>query len=231
MSKRAILHVGVHKTGTTSIQAFAERHRSILRERGIDFYTGVHLPNNHVELHVAAMRPERLSPFKMDNELVVDESYREAVRDKLHAYVNSSDAERIVFSSEGLSYLRYADEMERLKSLIPTSQIEILFYVRDREAFLRSYRREMRRHRLPETIDPDSYAYTADNTWLANFAERIEAFSRSFGAENVAVIDYDRELGAHGNIIPSFLRALKVEDAFDPASWRDLFLNTSDSPN
>jgi hypothetical protein len=119
--------------------------------------------------------------------------------------------------------------MERLKALIPTDQIKIIFYVREPDGFLQSYRREMSRHRLPETIDSDCFAYTAADTWLTKFPERIANFSRSFGAENVVVIDYDHEMKTHGNVIPSFIRALDIEDAFHPTSWANLFLNTATS--
>lgn len=225
MRKTSILHVGVHKTGTTSIQSFLGAQRERFKALDIDVYEGHHDLNNHVELHTSTMREDRLSPFKLDHGLQVDPAYQAAVSARVGDYVARSTASRVLFSAEGLSYLRYADEMDRLRSLLPDCDIQIVFYVRDREGFLTSYRRELHRHRLPDVIDRDSFAYVADDTWLVDFERRIAAFQAAFGPSNVIVLDYDSEMRACGNIIPSFLRTLRVETAFGRETWDDIFMN------
>lgn len=225
MRKTSILHVGVHKTGTTSIQSFLGAQRERLRALDIDVYEGHHDLNNHVELHTATMREHRLSPFKLDHELKVDRAYRGAMSAHVGDYLARSTASRVLFSAEGISYLRHADEMDRLRSLLPDCDIRIIFYKRDRDGFLSSYRRELDRHRRPDVIDRDSFAYVADDTWLVDFEQRIAGFRSAFGQANVTVLDYDAEMRTCGNVIPSFLRALGVETAFDRKSWDDIFMN------
>lgn len=229
MRKHFILHAGFHKTGTTSIQSFLHANRQRLRALDIDFYEGHHVANNHVELHTVTMRNTRLSLFKLCNKLAVDAAYQAAMAARINDYVARSKAGRILFSAEGISYLRHPDEMERLKSLLPGDDIGIIFYVRDRDDFLSSYRRELQRHTLPEIVDRDCFAYVADDSWLVDFDRRIAAFQTAFGHSNVAVLDYDSEMDRCQNIIPSFLRTIGVEDAFECESWEGIFMNRRDA--
>lgn len=225
MRKTFILHVGVHKTGTTSIQSFLAANRARLRALDIDVYAGYHLADNHVELHTATMREDRQSPFKLDHGLVVDTAYRAAMAARIQEHIARSPCSRILFSAEGLSYLRHIDEIERLKDLLPPGDIRIIIYTRDRAGFLASYRREMERHQRPANIGRDSFAYVADDTWLVDFEQRIAIFATAFGRANVTVLDYDAQMREAGNVIPSFLNALGVGAAFDRSDWNDIFEN------
>src|SRR5579859_8251733 len=189
--RRFIVHIGIHKTGTTSIQMFLETFKDRLKASGIHFYSGLYTASNHVELHAAAMRANRMSPFKMDNHLVIDEAFRARVRDRISQSIAESSCRCHLFSAEGLSYLRFEDEMDRLKSMLPGGSIEIIVYLREPADFLASYRTQMHRHKLPDHIDRDSFAYVADDTWLVDFASRIANFKQAFGPQNVTVLDYD----------------------------------------
>jgi hypothetical protein len=225
--RRFIIHVGVHKTGSTSLQAFLGSSRERLFALGISFYRGIYIADNHVELHASAMRADRTSPIKMSGALpAVDETFRKNVRENLREFVSSSESSSYVLSAEGLSYLRYMDEMDRLKSLLPEGNIHIVVYLRNPANFLNSYREEMKKHRLPIHIDKDSFAYVEDDSWLLDFDERIGNFRAAFGSDNVTVLDYDREMHDAGNVIPSFLRVLGVETQFSPQDWSLFRLNS-----
>jgi hypothetical protein len=229
--RRIVIHVGIHKTGSTSIQGFLHAHREALRRLDVDFYSGAYNESNHVELHAAAMRCERTSPWKLGVGLEVDGTFREAVQQRVHQYIAESHCGCIVFSAEGLSYLRYEDEMNRLRNMIPEGRIEIVVYVRDPASFLASYKRELKKHVVPVLIDEDSFAYTGDDSWLVDFDKRIDGFRDAFGGQNVIVIDYDHELRTSGNVIPSFLRVLGVESHFSSADWSSFFLNRTRAMN
>ncbi len=81
--KRIVIHIGIHKTGSTSIQNFLWEHRAVLRELSVDFYFGAYNPRNHVELHAATMRADRSSPFKLARALQVDEAFRNRIRERV----------------------------------------------------------------------------------------------------------------------------------------------------
>jgi hypothetical protein len=66
--KRIVIHVGLHKTGSTSIQEFLFRHRAALRAQGVDVYSGMHIPSNRVELHTVAMRFDTAAGYSQISE-------------------------------------------------------------------------------------------------------------------------------------------------------------------
>lgn len=222
---RAILHIGFHKTGTTSIQAFLNSHRDLLHREGVAFFKGGHIPDNHVELHTCALRDERMTPFKMMYGAPITSDYRSTIARDLEAFRENAVAHTLLFSAEGLSYLRFADEFHRLRELIGISDISIIAYVRESKAWLESYAAEMEKNRIPATADCNSFAYVDANTWLVNFKERLVPFGREFGAGNVTVLNYDDVCSADGGVIPSFLRTLGVSDAFDISEANKLRLN------
>jgi hypothetical protein len=206
---RAIVHIGFHKTGTTSIQAFLNDNRAALATEGIAFYQGRHIPGNHVELHVGAMRDERTSPFKL---MLggVPPRYGKTVAAEIANFRNDTDAHTILFSAEGLSYLRYPDEMNALRSLIGIDDITIVAYLREAGSWIESYKVQIAKHPRPDVIGKDSFAYVERDSWLLDFPTRIAAFEAAFGKENVSVLDYDSTYRRDGNVIPSFLDAIGV---------------------
>lgn len=222
-----ILHIGLHKTGTTSIQAFLQRNISVLQQHGLDFYQGMVFPDNHVELHAASMRPERQSGYKNRSGLNVDQHYINTVRKAVADFVGQSGCNRILFSSEGLSLLRFPDEMHMLKSLLPPGEVSIIAYLRNPVDYLRAYAAQLQKNddTLPLTIDRESFAYCAADSWLADYGQRLAAFEAAFGKERVTVVDYGQQVAERKSVLPSFLGLLGLEDQFAAKDWESFFLN------
>jgi len=219
-SARVVLHIGFHKTGTTSIQHFLWRHRDRLSERGIAFYEGRHIPHNHVELHIAAMAPERMTPVKKSRAISGGLDYRNEVEQSLQHFFSSVGANTYLFSAEGLSYLRSPEEFAWLKSVLP-EPVTIVAYLRQREEYAAAYR-HMISGMMAESDDPQSVAYMRPDSWLFDYETRISGFREVFG-DDLVVRNYNAELQG-GNIIPSFLQVLGIADAFKPDDFQ-LFLN------
>lgn len=224
-----ILHIGLHKTGTTSIQTFFQRNIAVLQANGLDFYQGMVFPENHVELHAASMRPERESGYKNRTGVKVDAGYIDQVRQHVSRFVAGSHAQRIIFSSEGLSLLRYPDELETLKSLFPPGAWQVLVYLRRPADYLRSYAAQLKKDpgTLPLDIEKDSFAYTEPDSWLADYPARLLPFEQVFGKTNVRAVDYDNALAKDGNVIPSFMQAVSLQDCFRSKDWENCFYNRS----
>jgi hypothetical protein len=222
-----ILHIGFHKTGTTSIQAFLQRNIVALQKHGLDFYQGMVFPENHVELHAASMRAQRQSGYKNRVALKVDAAYVERVRQCVFQFVQGKDGQKIIFSSEGLSLLRYVDELETLKSMFPPGRFQVVVYLRNKTDYLRSYTLQLKKNAetLPKLIDKESFAYTEPDTWLLNYEERLSTFKQIFGESNVHTLDYDAAVQREANVIPSFIEWLGLADKFESSDWEDCFHN------
>jgi hypothetical protein len=224
--KSIFLHIGTHRTGTTSLQAYLGRHRTLLKSCGFAFYRGGFMPNNHVELHAAAMRPERDTPFRHYARIADIEQLRRQTERRVGAFLERAPQPRLIFSAEGLAYLRHDDEVAYLAGLLPPAQTTVIVYLRNRTEFLRSYRRQLLLMRLPLSAEKGHYAYCEPDSWLVDYDALITTYSRRYG--DIRVLNYDAIHARDRTIIPSFANEIGW-DGYDVAGAR-LFLNVSRRP-
>lgn len=219
MRRELVLHIGTHKTGTTSIQQFL---RDEVGEpefpRGLFF-----LPNSHAELMVLAgrerLRPQAVNPV-ISQWLAEDNLAR--MREQIRAHVCSQEP-RLIYSFEGLCLLRERAEFERLFGLLDGRAVHAVLYTREAAAYLASYATTLGVMGRPLSQDPESQFYVEPDSWLVDYSGRL-ALWRAF-ADRVTVIDYDREMREHGSVVPSFAALL------GKVPLRDYFLNrTSELP-
>jgi len=203
--KQVFLHIGTHKTGTTSIQTFLDEHRTRLGSVGARFFDGRLIPHNHVELHLSAMRPGRSSPIHVLKNIQVDDRFRRRTHRAVRRFLRRSTEERLLFSAEGLSYLRYADEIAFLRSAFAGYPVRVIVFLRDAQDFLRSYRAQMHKLGFAESDDPESFAYTRADSWLVQWDRMLGVYGQAFGEENLVVRRFEGEIERWGSVVPSFL--------------------------
>lgn len=197
---RCILHVGVPRTGTTSVQQF-------LRDQlGAPTYpVGVMEPNQHIELAIYAAQSQQTldDPAWRNLYRVFDVPPRERIADIVGAW--AGDARRagsdLVLSSEVLASLRFDDEADRLIALlrsIGVDDLEVIIVRRDPASFLASYREALAF--VGVTIEPEP--------WMVDFDRRITLWSERC---DVHVFDLEQEMETHGSIIPAIARVVGTE--------------------
>lgn len=225
-SKKIYLHVGTHKTGTTSLQNFLRDQESYLRMQDVQFYAGEYYPSNHVELHVSAMRDSRPSPVKEILGMNSSEEFREHTRTRIRKFIGGATCNNLIFSAEGLSYLRFEDELDALSHFFDGYEIKVMLYLRDRADFLESYAAQIQRMGFHFSEDNGHFAYVKPDSWLADYNDLIRAYSACFGAEGLIVRDWDAEIKKYGSIIPSFIEMLGI-DPPSPEVWHQYWHNRS----
>lgn len=207
---RVLLHVGTHKTGTTAFQRYLVEWRAdLLLEHGILVHRGCFMPS-HFEVPALVIRDELLTPdrwllrgrrFQMDTD-----SMRRAIRRTVEA-----DADTVMFSAEGLSYLRTSEEVERLRRLLWPRQIVPIVALREKEHFLSALGDSLSRMGFSgPSAERASVAYTQSDSWLGDYDALIGALEELAGPGPVHVIDYDREMGSTGSIIPALAEKMGV---------------------
>lgn len=220
---RIFVHIGFHKTGTSSIQLLMDKNRDKMIDVGIFYYTGALNPSNHVELHCAAMRDERVSPFKLRSGIRPNTEFIEATRTQVAKFLQPAGT--FIFSAEGLSYLRYSDEIRTLHQLFGGREIEFIAYIRNQSDWLASYKAEMRKHAASPAARGDSYSNTQSNSWLLDFEARLAPF-RDVAGTKLHVIDYDMAVANEGSVIPSFFRTIGASSTLDDnPEWKDYWKN------
>jgi hypothetical protein len=220
-----VLHIGTHKTGTTSLQYFLRTARDdLLREAGVSYPDGLVLPTAHAELPLLTVRQDRTWPARIRFPEVQDPRWLAAAHDHVRAQLAAATGDTVIFSHEDLSYLRHDDELEHLRSLLQPLPVVVVVYLRDKASFLRSYREQLEVTGFGATDDPTSYAYTDADSWLVDYDALIDGYERIVGP--VDVVDYDAVVERDGSILASFADRTGIpRDALPPPG--QLFLNRS----
>jgi hypothetical protein len=206
------LHIGTHKTGSTSLQRWLNQQRNWLLQHHFSYYRGLHFPNNHIECYLAAMRLNRDS-FARQAIGEFSAHYYAEVKQRLAIFAAQQPQQHKIISTEGLSLLRFEDELVLLKDLLSVfkADIKIILYLRDKSSYLASYRAQLAKKpgRLPSN-EFWSALYVAEDTWLTDYDSLIKAYAGAFGMENLTIIDYDQQMAEYGDIIPAFVNALNL---------------------
>lgn len=210
-AKRILLHIGLFKTGTKSIQRF-------LRERvgAPSFPLGVRIPNVHIELSLYCLRTSALEELCRSGLshrwLGYNAADRPSLRQDVPRLVRAqvdSEVPTIIYSNETLSWVRQASELDDLFDLFSGRHVDVVMYRRNPAEFLASYSMTMCLLGFANSGDRDSIANVREDSWLLDFDHRVALWSRR--AASVTVIDYDDEVARTGSVIPSFAALVGVE--------------------
>jgi hypothetical protein len=207
---RVLLHIGTHKTGTTSIQHFLRDH---LGEPA--FPAGYEYEENHSLIAHSLARPGRLVGYaRVKN--ADGPATLAGIPNRVRADLARAD-DLLVLSGESLSLLRFDDEVERVMQLFTGSEVEVVMYTRCPVDFLRAYRLTMQVLNYQPSDDPDSIHYVEPDSWLVRYHERVDLLKRH---THVHHFDYDALVAHDGSVIPSFAALVGIE----PTEYR---LNSS----
>lgn len=212
---RAIIHIGVPKTGTTTFQTWATQNREeIRRATGLRYYRSV-FPDRipaaaQFEFGVLCTRPERecFARNRISPAAVADLPDR--VR---HNLAQELDGEDLFISDEGLAQLRFPDEVEHLQQLFVGYDLEFIAVRRDRADFLRSYRQWMANLLIEPSTDPDSPCYVEPDSWLADFDAIESVFP------GLRWVEYEAAMQTYGSIIPALCEEMGLDPDALP-NWR-----------
>lgn len=216
MTETVVLHIGTHKTGSTSLQQFLrDDPGGLLTDAGIAYPEGLVLAASHSEIPLLIMRPSFMWPARIRLPETRSRRWLAAaerhVRDMVAAHRRAGDT--LVLSHEDLSYVREDEELERLGSLLADASVRVVVYLREPSGFLASYRQQLEATGFALSDDPASFAYVAPDSWLVDHGSLVGAYQRHFGAAAVRVLPYDELVAADGSVIPAFTDLLGLPRA------------------
>lgn len=135
--KRILLHVGTHKTGSTTIQETLFRNRERLMEQGIHYLS---IGANHWDIYSAFMdapwewHENHRRGLNKEQVLELNERTLRVVSEE----IESSPCEWVIISAEHLSMLRPKNIDALKKWLASLGQIQVVYFVRGIEAWIAS---------------------------------------------------------------------------------------------
>lgn len=171
-----------------------------------------------IEFPVLAVRPELDLPSRNGrgrgwDKLEIKREMREHIRSQL-------DGQDLIISAEGLSFIRSAEEVDRLRELLDPYELDFIVVQRDRADFLRSYVQWMKQSNFKPSADPESCRYVENDSWILDF----DIFPKLF--PGIKIIDYRQAMNDRGSIIPAIMEGLGTDPSTLPR-WSDYKLNTA----
>lgn len=223
MFDRAVVHVGFHKTGTTTIQhGLFDEAASLEAEEGI-FYPRIAANHSKVLFSLFSAGAHRYAMNMRDGVASEEQAARqnrktEAELDKAFA---ATSAKTLLLSGESLSTLD-ADGLERMKAWLEqrARSIEILVYVRDPLAWSAS----AAQHNIRAG---STFAAITRSPPLERIEAKITRLVAVFGHDAVKVISFEEAVKA--GIFASFCQAAGISPAWsagrEPKTFNEAFAN------
>jgi hypothetical protein len=213
MFDKCYLHIGLEKTGTTSIQKFLHVNRDELEHKGFFHPTALEAPNN-TALFVYAAEEDRIN----DAHRIVRggrdaEAYRSYLRDKLSAELSGKGGV-LVLSNEHLhSEVRTEIAVQRVFELLAPfcKKIEVLAYLRRQDRVSVSQYSTGMKSGLQEL--PDVFKEVDEQLeYYFSYDKVLSNYSKVFGEENVSVRIFERESLEGGDAVLDFCQAIGLNE-------------------
>lgn len=214
--KKAYIHIGYGKTGTTSIQDFFYDNYEVLKNNKILYSLKSHLNYDIVDIW------RESEDFYKQNVFFV---YKEIIDDmlKIEHDIFLLSSERFVATSNSLLLF--------LKNLFSNYEINIIFYVRKQVDLIPSIFLEDNKYDLPHLGKDAWEMHITQNDYAYNFNKIIEPWEKVFGKSAIKASLYHPEIIGK-DIRPYFLNKIGINN-FDLISKLNFQLeqsNTSISP-
>lgn len=209
---RCILHIGTEKTGTSTIQAFLDLNRSLLRCHKILFTESAGRTNNRA-LSVAAYNLNNIDDHAKSIGLRTEDklsSYQSQVIDSLRREIDkgiSDGVDTVCFSSEHLhSRLRTDEEVERLHAILKSlgiGETTIVIYLREQADLVTSlYSTAVLSGRTNAPPEPKEEEYWHN---LCDHKKSIQRFRKAFGRKSIKPRLFLKECFEGDSLIADFL--------------------------
>lgn len=212
MKKRAIVHFGTAKTGSTALQRYLVASRKEFSSQGVHILNDSIVPGAQSwDLAVSCVRPELDAPFRLIRPYTMLPSVKERSRQQLLSEIGT-DAPTVLASMEDLSLIRTEAEVRDLVDVFGGRELTVVICFRAPSRFLESYTATLRRLGVPasENAPRDSASYVAPDSWLVDYANLIAPLEKVLGEDRLRVIDYESAVKSEGSILPSLCRTMEL---------------------
>ena len=209
--KKIVLHVGMHKTGSTSIQASLAGYRD-----GVFEYATLppvvkaereHAYNHSFLINTAFDKDSKRVGMLLRVGVVANDFDRVRVqcRDALEACLRASEAEVLILSAETITNFDLESTQELGVMLRQyASDIQVYAYVRDPFDYVKAI-----------TQEAIKWGHAGDHLHPLSYRNNFDHIEDVFGAENVSYRLYRREKLLNGDVIADFASWIGLKK--DPA--------------
>jgi hypothetical protein len=226
--RRLVLHIGTHKTGSTTLQHLCWRNRDQLLKSGWlypsngrpkhGFRPGHHYLSFGLAEGSAAQRPDWAKQITTDD--IVDEWK------KLMEEISGYPDKNIVLSSEAIGICK-ENAIRIIKDFTSDFTVTVVIYLRNPLSYLISSYKQ----RVKKTGYTGNFREYAEKIISGGFYSGIlERWSAVFGKDNINIRLYDKVCNSSG-LVYDFFKILDLPESVIRTLPRDLRLNVSPNDN
>lgn len=224
-----ILHIGVEKTGTTTIQEFLHLNRKLLAEQGI-WFPGFFGKRNHHQLAVYCNDSLRSNQFTRQKGLDDPESFMEWKKNFKISFQqemekSSGRYDQILFSSEHFSsQLKDSTEIASIRALLEEyiSSFKVIIYIRRQDLLASSMISNAAKAGLSTGL-PTGNEIGARRFY--NYRRLLKKWSEVFGKENIRLRVFEKEQLTNQDLLQDFIQQAGIRQ--DEKFRLPLRMNTS----
>lgn len=199
---KVILHIGWHKTGTSSLQTFLLNNKTVLLEHhGILFPDTGLISNAHHKLAWSLQDPLiSLWAKKISFNTPAEEIFA-----LLFTECRTKNAETLLLSSEEFS-LTEKFRISRLASILKPHQVTIVAYIRRQDKYLESlYNQLIKNSFMRYHLDFDRFIENKIKEGTLNYMDYFSRWSDQFPMAEFIIRPYERDLLPQNDICHDFL--------------------------
>lgn len=221
---RTLIHIGQHKTATTSIQNSLVKNHNLLLSEGLWYpleLAGSRFPS-HYPLNVYCLDKNRFSHkkaklLKNNKKSELKHISKELKYDIKTQYVlaDTNGCDTVLWSNEGLYLLNSIHEYQKLYELFSpySEEIIVVCCFREVESFMKSYKEQMYKSGFTPVNDSDSFCYIEPDSWLFNYKRKRFLLQEVFKenclffsySENVMVEKFLNKIGYSNLVLEELL--------------------------
>ncbi len=226
MTRRAILHIGTEKTGTTALQHAFRKDAERLAALGVR-YPDFLVPTHGALAYVAADREASVCDMGPHIGLMPGES-RTAFTARLHGWLAAEvaahpDATFVLSTEHAQSRLESVAAVGRIQTLLADyfDKVDIAVYLRRWDRMALSYHATSARNGLRAPFTFQRYAQTL----LLDYRGLLDRWGQVFGDSHVHVAIFDRAELVNGSILDDFTQRFGLP-ALTPVADQNVSLDS-----
>jgi hypothetical protein len=210
MNKEIILHIGLHKTGTSAIQSFLSLNIENLK------CNGIYMPNIS-KLDIGKPNFHHILASDLKNA-----SVKQTNQTASKLYSESSVYPRVLLSSEML--FEPGIDLVLIKNvfLVYFSTVKVILYLRRQDELYISVYNEMVKSGLQERFDKSKFNY-----YEYNFYKIISELEQVFGKENLILGFYHSGIKLENNLYNDFISKINLNESKNEWNYPSKTVNVS----
>ncbi len=201
--KHLFLHIGTHKTGTTSIQSFLQTNRVEMESRGFYYpadgmyYLSAESSQSLLAHAVLGRRPAYIGDVEFDLDTCVADIRRD---------IGKSSCPNVIVSSEHFSYASTKDDVRRILDVFTglVGKITVIIYLRRQHALIESgWSQQIKTGLITSSLNE---YLEAGRDW--DYFQHVELFASALDRENVIVRPYEVGQLHKRDVVSDFLNTI-----------------------